>query len=426
MKIWIICTGEPVPFLPDEVGDRFLRAGKLAQHLAAQGHDVTWWTARFDHYGKRQRDVPANTPIRPAPDGPEMIFLDSIGYQNHMGPRRFFDHWQIGRAFRRLAPTLDEPDVILAAFPLVETCANIVAYGRARGVPTILDVRDLWPDVLYERLAARIGFSTKGMFVPYEVQCAHAFRGADRVVGITNGMQNWCYDRFGRDERMREVDAVFRQFKQKPGAVELADPAHFQFWSDKGVDLNDGRTRLVWSGSIIRDSDGPTLVKALDLLPAGIEERLQVVVCGTGSLLPDLQALADRRPFLKCVGWVPNAEVNTLLERSHVGLLCYLDRFDFQMATPNKVIDYCAAGMRILTNLSGELQTLAPGSDLIINYPTGGARALADIIATIADQPDVYRVKYERARRVFAEEFDAAQVMPAFERYLVATAETHR
>jgi len=79
-----------------------------------------------------------------------------------------------------------------------------------------------------------------------------------------------------------------------------------------------------------------------------------------------------------------------------------------------------------LTNLSGELQTLAPGSDLIINYPTGGARALADIIATIADQPDVYRVKYERARRVFAEEFDAAQVMPAFERYLVATAETHR
>lgn len=27
MKIWIICTGEPVPFLPDEAGDRFLRAG---------------------------------------------------------------------------------------------------------------------------------------------------------------------------------------------------------------------------------------------------------------------------------------------------------------------------------------------------------------------------------------------------------------
>lgn len=422
MKIWIMCTGEPVPFLPDEAGDRFLRAGKISQYLTSQGHDVTWWTSRFDHYSKRFRDVQPNIPLRPSADSPELIFLDSIGYRRHMGPRRFIDHWQIGRAFKKLAPKLPRPEVILASFPLVETCAEIVAYGRERGVPTILDIRDLWPDILYERLSSKIGISAKGLFLPYESKCKHAFRNATRVIGITTGMQNWCYGRFGRDEAKRSVDAVFRQFKEKPQTTDLERPEHFNFWADKGVDITENRLRLVWSGSIIRDSDGPTLSAALDHLPENIAEKLQIIVCGTGSLLPELKAQAQKHPCLKCVGWIPNAELNTLLERSHIGLLCYLDRFDFQMATPNKVIDYCAAGMRILTNLDGEISTLAPESDLVINYPTGDARALADILARMSNQPDRYRRKSEAARTVFEKSFDAAQVLPELERYLLRTA----
>jgi glycosyltransferase involved in cell wall biosynthesis len=422
VRIWILCTGEPVPFVPAEAGDRFLRAGKLAEYLKSQGHDITWWTARFDHYGKQFRDVAGNTPLQLSDTAPRMIFLESCGYQRHFGPRRFLDHWQIGRAFRKLAPDQPKPDVILASFPLVELCSEAVAFGSKHNVPVILDIRDLWPDVIYDRLTAKTGFSGEGFFFPYERLCKRAFQNADRVIGITKGMQEWCYARFGRGSGRRAVDAVFRQFKPRPVEPDTDWPAIERFWRGKNIDLNADVTRLVWTGSIIADSDGPTLLEAIGRLPASTANTLEIIVAGRGPLVPTVEELARKQQCLKYVGWIGNAEMNALLERSHIGLLCYLDRFDFQVATPNKIIDYCAAGMRILTNLTGEVRLLSDDPDLVINYPTGDAKALSGLLNEIANHPDTYRKKFPPARTVFDAEFDAAIVLPAFEAYLRETA----
>lgn len=423
MRIWILCTGEPVPFLPEEAGKRFLRAGKLAQYLHQQGHEVTWWTTRFDHYGKSFREVPANQPVRPSPDGPSIVFLESCGYKRHIGPRRFFDHWQVGRAFRRLAPLQEKPDVILTSFPLVELCHETVQYGRKHNVPTILDIRDLWPDVIYERLHDKLGISLNGFLLPYERLCKSAFRQADHVIGITKGMKDWCYARFGRSEERRIVDGVFRQFKPRPTQVEISDQATLQYWLDKGVDLNAPVLRCVWSGSLIIDSDGPTLLRAIEQLPEGIEDRLQIIIAGDGSLVPEIQAIALKHPVLKYVGWIESAELNALLEHSHIGLLCYLDRFDFQVATPNKVIDYCAAGMRILTNLTGEVASLSEDKDYIVQYKTADVASLSEVLIRLSDERVKFSTKSEAARAIFDAEFDAEHALPAFEAFLIKTSE---
>ena len=423
MRIWILCTGEPVPFLAEEAGKRFLRAGKLAQYLHQQGHEVIWWTTRFDHYGKSFRNVAPNTPVRPDTNGPEIVFLESCGYQRHIGPRRFFDHWQVGRAFRRLAPLQEKPDVILTSFPLVELCNETVEYGRKHNVPTILDIRDLWPDVIYERLHDKLGISLNGFLVPYERRCKSAFRQADHVIGITKGMKDWCYARFGRPEQKRAVDGVFRQFKPKPAQAEISDEATLQYWLGKGIDLNAPVLRCVWSGSLIIDSDGPTLLRAIEQLPEGIEGELQIIIAGDGSLVPEIKEIAAMHPVLKYVGWIENTEMNVLLEHSHIGLLCYLDRFDFQVATPNKVIDYCAAGMRILTNLTGEVTSLAQDQDYIVHYTTADVISLSQTLIRLSEDRKTYSVRSDVARAIFDKKFNAEHALPAFEAFLQQTAD---
>jgi glycosyltransferase involved in cell wall biosynthesis len=415
VRIWIIATGEPVPFLEDEAGNRLLRAGRLARHLAEAGHRVTWWTARFDHYGKRQREVPEDRPVASGIDGLDLVFLGSRGYDRHISPRRFLDHGDVGRAFRRAAPKAEAPDVILCSFPLVELADAAVAHGRSRGVPVVLDVRDLWPDVLYERIAARTGLPVKGLFLPYERAARRAFRSADGVIAITSGMLDWVYRRFGR-RRGSERDRVFRQVKTRP--VPETDPALDAYWAEKGVDLSDGRLRFVWSGSIIPDTDGPALLEAVARLDAATAARVEIVICGLGTLVPEVEAAAARHPCLKYAGWVPERELNHLLARAHVGLLCYLDRPDFQMSTPNKVIDYCAAGLRILTNLTGEIAQLTDDPDFLVHYPTGDAAALAARIAELAADRDRFATKSPAARAVFDREFDADVVQPALAAYL--------
>ena len=424
MRIWILCTGEPVPFLPEEEGKRFLRAGKLAQYLNQQGHEVVWWTTRFDHYRKTFRNVIPNKLVQTAQDGPNIIFLESCGYQRHIGLKRFIDHWQVGRAFRRLASLHDKPDVILTSFPLVELCHETVKYGIAHNVPTILDIRDLWPDVIYERLHNKLGISVNGFLLPYEIMCKSAFRRADYVIGITKGVKDWCYKRFGRSEAKRSVDRFFRQFKAKPNQTEVNDEATMQYWLGKGVDLNAPVIRCVWSGSLIVDSDGLTLLRAIENLPDGIEERLQIIIAGDGTLVPEIKVIADKHPVLKYVGWIENTEMNTLLEHSHIGLLCYLDRYDFQISTPNKVIDYCAAGMRILTNLTGEVTSLAQDQDYIVHYKTADVDSLTQTLIDISDNRVKFSKKSKITHAIFDVEFDAKNVLPAFETFLEQTVKT--
>lgn len=421
MRVWVIATGEPVPFLPAEIGDRHMRAGWLAKQLAQDGHEVTWWTTHFDHYRKRHRDVSPDIRIPSGTDGLDLVFLRSRGYDTNFCVRRFLDHRDVKSAFRREAIQAEPPDLIFCAFPLVELADAAVAYGKKYGVPVALDVRDLWPDVVYEQLKSRTGIPVHGIFFPYEIEARRALRRADAVVSISSGMLDWTYTRFGR-ARGGDYDMVLRQSKSRPKITdqEIFDLA--AFWAAKGVDLSNGKLRLVWAGNIVHNTDGESLLKAVSLLDGNTADAVEIVICGLGSLVPMVEALAARHSCLKYAGWVPEAELNYLLERSHVGLLCYLDRPDFQMSTPNKVIDYCGAGLRILTNLTGEISTLTNDTDFLIHYPTGDARALAARISSLANARAHYVTKSAASRIIFENIFDPASVLPKFKTMLAELA----
>ena len=411
MRAWVIKTGEPIPHLPAESEDRLFRAGLMAQALQTHGMEVTWWTSQFHHQLKIMRDVTPSVPCRPDPNGPEMIFLPSKGYKRHISPARFMDHAQVRRAFERLAHNQPRPDVIICAWPTIDLAYAAVKFGRANNIPVILDIRDLWPDIFYERITAKTGLPFKGYMIPYERMGRKAMRGADAVMSITQGMLEWGQRRFAR-----KTTAQDRVFYQSQSAVPV--PEDMAFWQNKGVDLDAPKTRLVWAGTLISDLDIQTLLKAVETLPDTATCELEFVFCGSGDLVPQIEALAERLPHVIFAGWVSQGALSALYARAHIGMMCYLDRFDFQLSIPNKVADFTRSSMRILTNLSGEMQCVLGPDDLLISYPTGDADALCSRLVEIAENPDTYRTPAPAARAVFDQLFDVATVMPEFATYV--------
>jgi len=411
MRVWIIKTGEPVPHLPAESGDRLFRAGLMAQTLHERGHHVTWWTGCFHHQLKIMRDVVHSTPVRPNPDGPEMIFLPSKGYKRHISPARFIDHAQIRRAFTRLAPLQTRPDVILCAWPTIDLAFAAVQFGRAHNIPVVLDIRDLWPDIFYERITAKTGLPFKNYFLPWERMGKRAVQGADALISITGGMLEWGQHRFARETTERD-----RVFHQSQSATQMRED--LGFWAERGVDLDAPKTRLVWAGTLISDLDIQTLLRAIEALPEAAARELEFVFCGSGDLSPRIEQMAERLPHVVFGGWVSQNALNALYARSHIGLMCYLDRFDFQLSIPNKVADFTRSELRVLTNLKGEMQRVLGSEDLLISYPTGDAEALCARLVEIAEDPAHYRSPAPKARALFERQFDAHVVMSEFADYI--------
>lgn len=130
--------------------ERLLRTGILGGHLARAGHEVTWWTSAVDHFRKRFHSVPG--PVLPVEPRYHVRFLPGRLYRHNLSIARLRNHREIARAFRSTATSLAKPDLIVCSLPPLELCVESVSFGRERGVPVLLDVRDPWPDVFYRVL----------------------------------------------------------------------------------------------------------------------------------------------------------------------------------------------------------------------------------------------------------------------------------
>ena len=146
MRVWVITVGEPLPI--DAGSPRLMRAGMLGERCVAAGHDVLWWTSRFDHATMEQRRGAAHH----VTGAGEVVLLDGADYARNVSIARLRNHRQMARQFTALSIKHERPDVIVASYPTIELAQAAVAFGRSRDIPVIIDVRDLWPDLFLDLL----------------------------------------------------------------------------------------------------------------------------------------------------------------------------------------------------------------------------------------------------------------------------------
>lgn len=234
-----------------------------------------------------------------------------------------------------------------------------------------------------------------------------ALSGCTAILGITSEFVAWAAERGGR----------------RPGALDKAFPLAYslkqiaddklaeadQFWDAQGVGNDDDILTVCFVGAIGTHFDFHTVFGAARLLERR-GQKLRFVICGPREGLGSLLGASAEMRNIILPGWVDAAQIRSLMSRSHLALAPYRNTWSFRMSIPNKIIEYMAGGLPIVSGLDGSVRKLLDEADCGVTYKSGDGEGLAAVIETLAADAEARRRMASNAAAIFCECFSAEHV----------------
>lgn len=400
MNVWLLTVGEPLP--SDKGLPRMLRAGILFDMLCDRGHTVDWWTSSFDHQLKEPRSAGYQR-IAQRPGG-VIHLLPGRPYRSTVSFARLGNHRDNARAFECLArKQVHRPDIIVCSYPTLELCEAAIAFGRRTSTPVVVDVRDLWPDIFRELLPGWAWPAARLFLAPMYRQSRRVMAGATAVTGITEAFVRWGIERGRRQDASLDRAFAMAYVEQPPSAQALAQ-AHAA-WRQIGVD--DQHLNFAFFGTIGRQFDLSTVVQAARMTS---DPRIRFVLCGTGDRLEQYRAEAAGLENVIFPSWIDAPMIRALMSMSQAGLAPYNLSDNFNSNIPNKIVEYLAGGLPIITTLTGIPRQLIDEFHCGSGYEHGNPGELAEAITALAANPQGQRAMGERALELYRLRFNASRV----------------
>ena len=338
MRAWVVHDSEPIP--DDPGGRRPMRAGMLAAALAARGHETVWFTSDFDHYQKRRRPGGDQTIAA----GPNLTIevLAGPGYSRNVSLRRIAHNRHFAQRWRAYAAASEAPpDILLPDLPTTQEADAVVTFGRENGIPTVLSIRDLWPDFFLDYLPTPLRPLARPFVGVLDAQARSACAHATALVGISEGYLAW-----GRAKGNRPTNELDRVFPLGYAAQPQPDDAAIAAFRDR-MGLGD-KPIVSFVGSWGRTYD-------LELVRAAAQgnPNLGFAITGDKDTQPALRDAFARLPNVVLTGWLSAEDIAVLVCASAIGLLPYQP--NAPQGLPNKVFEYMAYGAYQLATLEGEV-----------------------------------------------------------------------
>ena len=401
MNFWVIHAQEPLPQPSHVTTRRLWRSNTIAEMLTRRGHRVVRWRSGYSHYEKCY--LVSGSP-RVEFEGFEFQFLEGPTYKHHIGYRRIKHHQAVARKFAEIANTMDHrPDVIHVSNVPLELCRAVVAFSARLGIPVVIDVRDLWPDLFLDIVPDALALIKPWLklLARYSYQdAAYAMRNATAITGITEPFVDWGL-RLAERKRT-EWDQVFHMSYPESGAGREA--AGIAKLSGR-LGLKDGEFICCYFGSIGHQSDFDTLIEAARLM--GSRAQAKFVICGDGPKLRRLRKKASGLSNVVFPGWLEAEDVRSLMQVATVGLIPFKERDNYTLNMPNKFSEYLSGGLVLACGLRGEMARLIEAHDCGFVYPTGDAATLTQKLIELAVFPPArLQAMKENAKVLFREQFN--------------------
>lgn len=412
MRIWTIKIGEPLP----DPNVRLMRTGIVTKAFAARGADVTWWVSTFSHNHPTREYVADQGEVRKAMGNVTLRFVHGPPYHKNVSFARIRNHRALAADFSKLARTLPKPDLIFCAYPPIEIADEATRFGAEFGIPVILDIRDLWPDVFLDitpvpRPLMRVALT------PWYVRARQTLARATALTAITDPILNVGLNLAGRPRHTG--DRVFCHAYERPQISEAERQTAAQFWRQHGLELGGNEKIACFFGNLSTAPDLDTPVEALSHLSGKLEQNLKMVLCGSGDRVAWLREQAQQHPQLVVPGRVGQAEISVLMEHAHLGLLIYPNRPDLALSFPNKFGEYLSGSLPILSTLDGLSGTFLREKALGATSPSGEPRKFALEIEALISDDARHQAMVRAANQVFSDEFDASRVYGAMVDHLL-------
>ncbi|SCG76510.1 glycosyltransferase family 4 protein [Micromonospora inositola] len=287
------------------------------------------------------------------------------------------------------------PDVVYASSPHIFGPVAGWLAARLRGARFVLEIRDLWPQSIIDTGHLRAGSLVHRGLRQLETWL---YRRADRIVIVASGWRSYFQQR-GIDDAIVEW------------VSNSAEPEDFDIRQDLIPlrDRCDAHGRLI----VYAGAHGPT--NGLDLLldaAAELPEHTFALI-GDGIEKQRLvhRARAEGLNNVRFLDVLPKRELAGILGGADIGVHVLADAAVFRLGlSPNKLYDYLAAGLPVVTNSPDEPH------DIVMECGAGmavGVGELAAGIRKLAGLDDATLREMGRQGREYIAKYRSRTVMSA-------------
>jgi glycosyltransferase involved in cell wall biosynthesis len=407
MKVWLFEIGDLLPLKP---GIRKMRTGLLADQLMARGHKVRWWASAFEHQRKvmlfqHDQEI-ALSPLL------TLQVLRGCGYSRNFSLPRYIDHRIIAAKFRKTAPKLEPPDVVVAALPCYHLAFEAVRFGRRRNIPVLVDVRDTWPDIFLTRIRSPFLKKMGQMALGPDFQRVRwLLREAQGLVAVSDTYLDWALKKAGRPAG--EWDRVFYLGYQAVSSNSRPPQS-----SNPPAWLKGHATRMLilFLGTFGLSYDLSLILAAAGRLQAAGREDVHFILAGTGEQEDLVHRESAGLANVSLPGWIDGEEITALLQLGYLGLMTYSPTAP--QSLPYKPFEYLSAGLPLVSSLGGEMAEIINHFGLGLNYPAGELDGLCRSIETLLDNSSLRDKMSVNALAFFKEYGDADKIYTEYAKHL--------
>jgi glycosyltransferase involved in cell wall biosynthesis len=262
------------------------------------------------------------------------------------------------------------PDLILASSPQLPAAFTCLWIARLSGIPFVLEVRDLWPQVLVDQggkppdspMVRLLGWMERQLY-----------SNAHTVVVLAQGSESYVRERGARR------------------AAWLPNGPDLELFSHQPLPPDQVKFTVLYAGAHGDANALENVIEAARLLEhCNSPVRFQFI--GDG---PEKQALMQLAAGLKTVAFndpVPKAEIPARMAQADAILLSLRDVPLFRYGvSPNKLYDAYAIGRPVITTVAGSINSEVETHRLGVTAEPGDPQALADAILRLAQTPRLER-----------------------------------
>ena len=392
MNIWLFQVAEPLPITTSV---RKMRTALLADKLIDRGHSVLWWTSAFSHLEKKwifKKDTELKTE-----KGINIKALKGVGYRKNISMPRFADLRIIGNKFRRLAPKMPKPDIIITSMPPHNIAFEVVMFAKKNNIPVLVDIRDEWPDLFLNHVPQKLQRLAKILLSREFFMIKKTMQLADGLIAANNPFLEWGLNYAKRN----------KTYKDKVFYLGYKKSAYLENKSEKMLKLKDklkDKFVVVFIGTFGHNNNPCMLIDCAKLL---IDTNICFVLAGIGDLFTEIKRRSSDLPNVMLPGWLNQSEISTLLEYSDVGV-CPAPQI--RDSFPNKAFIYLSAGLPVLSAWHGDLKKFIEEHQIgFYCLPDDVDTMVSNIKKLYADR-ELYRTMSNNAQRDFDELFNAAKI----------------
>jgi len=420
MHIWLLTAGEPLPIDPG--GPSLMRTGILAGLMRRRGHRVTWITSALNHVARVRRFD--STTAQLLSDGTELVMLRGGQYRRTVSLARILHHQALARAFRHFALRADRPDGIVAAMPTTELARDAVRVGKYLGVPVLVDIRDLWPDIWLELVPELMRGVARLALAPFYSDLRLAMTGAAGIIGPSDGVVAWGLGHARRPRGATDATIPLAYDEARPTSGETREA--LDYWAALGVTPRTDIVTIVYAGSMTRRIELETVTRSIGLVNKAGVAGVRFVLCGDGEAAESVRAAIAGAPNVIAPGWVSAPRLRALLSMSSVGWIPYPSSADWRLFTPNKFAEYLAAGLPVFSSLAGETASRIDEARCGWTYRNGDALEAARLISEMPACEEQRRQMGAASRRLFEARYAAERVYAHYADFIEEVVARHR